>query len=131
MGQLAKNLGDYGSETAQADTAATAYKGSPKSGSGNSMFSASSKGSFSDLKFQRNFKSMSRSDVMVSTEFLSTTGSKSNSSDFTVNQVILSYKEVGSNGNLLEGKMYTVRIRSTRCRCQMSIIMPMNRMAMI
>ena len=47
---------------------------------------------------------MSRSDVMVSTEFLSTTGSKSNSSEFIVNQVILSYKEVGSNGNLLEGE---------------------------
>ena len=34
--------------------------------------------------------------------FLSTTG-KGNSSDFTVNQVILSYKEVGST-NLLEGE---------------------------
>ena len=79
-------------------------KTSPKSGSGNSMFSASSKGSFSDLKFQRNFESMSRSDVMVSTEFLSTTGSKSNSSEFMVNQVILSYKEVGSNGSLLEAE---------------------------
>ena len=61
-------------------------------------------GSFSDLKMQHNFGSMSSSETMVSSEFLSTIGSKNNQSEFMANQVLLSYKETGPNGSILEAE---------------------------
>lgn len=79
-------------------------KASPKSGSSKSMFGTSSKAPFSDLKMQHNFGSMSSSETMVSSEFLSTIGSKNNQSEFMANQVLLCYKEIGPNGSILEAE---------------------------